>query len=181
MWFRWGVVVVAVDIQAAIDTLLACVCDALAEHGRPVCRCGVTVGPPPIGPGECCACDTGPGGQASAHLERFYPADNLARVSRIETCRSGGVAADISLVVTRCYPTLDEQGNVPSVEDTAVYAAELHDDMQIAWNAVRCCSGLKLLIRDMALDSSPQAGCAVFALRVTVDVTPTVPPLVIGS
>lgn len=105
-------------------------------------------------------------------LERLYPASDLTRVTRIETCRTGGWAADITVIVTRCYPTLNEHGEIPFVEDTRTYAEALHDDLQIVLRGIICCTGLRLLIRDTAVDGDPEAGCSVFAIRVTVDVTP---------
>lgn len=161
------------DLTTTLNTLTDCVCAALEEQERAVCACGLTVGPPVIGPAQCCECGESPGGQASAFLERMYPADanTLSQVGRFEDCRGGPVAADISIVVTRCYPRINEQGFMPTLEETTPFAEDLNTDMGIVWNALKCC-GMKLFIRESAVDADPEGGCSAFAVRVTTLVNP---------
>jgi hypothetical protein len=122
-----------------------------------------------IGPQQCCACDDTPGGQASAFLERLYPADGTTfeQVTRPENCKKGPIAADISLVVTRCYPTIDAQGNAPDLSVFTTAAEELNTDMAAAWNGLMCC-GSKIVFRESAVDADPDGGCSAFVIRVTV-------------
>jgi hypothetical protein len=113
-------------------------------------------------------------------LERVYPADQtrdgITEATRLENCRSGGTAADITLVVLRCYPSLDKNGNMPTLEATTPYAEELNTDMGIVWQALKCC-GTNIVIRESAVDADPAGGCSAFAIRVTtlVDMTPVTP------
>lgn len=166
----------APDLSTALQSLIDCVCAALSDAERGVCACGMTVGPPAIGPGQCCDCDCGDGcgtgGQVSGNLERVYPADGplLQPDTRLENCRPSVTAADFTIVVTRCYPTVDEQGNMPDLETTSEFSDNLHTDLGLVWNALKCC-GSPIVFRESAVDSDPDGGCSAFAVRVTVPVT----------
>lgn len=167
------------DLTTTMDALVECVCDALEAADRAACACGLTVGPPSPGPAGCCECDTSPGGSVSGFLERVYPADQtrdgIQEASRLENCRTGGTAADITLVVLRCYPSLDEQGNMPDLVDTTDAAHDLNTDMTVVWEALKCC-GPNLVIRESAVDADPEGGCSAFAIRVStlVNMVPAV-------
>lgn len=153
-------------LEETIDGLLACVVTALEEADRPVCDSGTTIGPPVIGPGQCCDCGES-NGQASAFLERVYPVtgNTFDQDTRLENCRPGAVAADITIMVARCYPRINEQGDMPRLDATSVAASELNTDMAVAWAALRCCG--QLAIRESAVDADPEGGCSAFAIRVT--------------
>lgn len=157
------------SLSVAMDSLLSCVCEALENIGRPTCDCGLTIGVPAQGPAGCCECDTGVGGHVSGFLERVYPADatTYEQVTRREDCRPGATAADISLVVVRCYPSMDDQGNMPTLETTTEFAHNLNTDMTAVWSGLKCC-GTQLVIRDSAIQGDPEGGCSGFAIRVSV-------------
>lgn len=162
---------VAADLSTTMDALLSCVCDSLEEADRPACSCGLTVGPPSPGPNGCCKkCGgTNPGGSVSGFLERVFPAeltrDGINETTRV-SCRSGATAADITLVVLRCYPAIDAKGNMPSLDKTTPYAHDLNTDMTIVWQALKCCD-VGVEIRESAVDADPEGGCSAFAIRVT--------------
>lgn len=160
------------DVGALAHTLLDCVCAVLEEAGRPACNCYATVGPPMVGP--CCECeDTGVSGDLTINFETMYPADSrtLERVVRIYPCRAGVVAADFTVVLTRCYPTVGEDLQLPSPEEQDDAASDLHKDANLLWRALTCCPGVRLRWRDLAVDSDPEGGCSMIAARVTVEVT----------
>lgn len=156
-------------LSDVMDALTACACEALEAIDRPTCDCGLTIGVPALGPAGCCECDTGVGGNVAAFLERVYPVDatTYEQVTRREDCRPGATAADISVVVVRCYPKVDEQLQVPTLEDTTPYAHELNTDMAAVWSGLKCC-GTSLVIRDSAIQGDPEGGCSGFAIRVSV-------------
>lgn len=156
-------------VTDTMTTLLACVVAKLDEDERPVCADGITVGPPVIGPQNCCACNEGTG-QVSVFLERVYPVDgnSFSAVTRVESCRPGAVAADITFVLARCYPRIDNTGNMPKLSVTTDPSEELNDDMTSVWNALKCCGVPNLVIRESAVDSDPEGGCSAFAVRVSV-------------
>lgn len=159
----------AASLTETMDALVACVCEALETADRPTCACGLTIGVPAPGPAGCCECDGDGGGQVAAFLERVYPADatTYEQVVRREDCKPGTVAADISLTVIRCYPALDETGNMPTLDATTPFAENLNTDMTAVWNGLKCCD-TPVVIRDSAVESDPEGGCSGFAIRVSV-------------
>lgn len=171
----------APDTTTLMNNLVGCVVEALDQVDRPVCDHGLTIGPPVIGLEQCCTCDTA-SGQVTANLERWYPADGVTfeQVTRTEPCRPGPVAADLTLVVTRCYPRVDDTGHMPELVDTTGAAEDLNTDMGAVWQALLCC-GTKLVIRESAVDADPDGGCSAFAVRVTALITVPPSPVGVGS
>lgn len=160
---------VAPTLTEVMDSLTECVCAALEAIERPACGCGLTIGVPALGPAGCCECDSTAVGNVAAFLERVYPADatTFEQVTRFEDCRPGATVADISLVVVRCYPKVDEQLQVPTLEETTPFAYELNTDMSAVWSGLKCC-GTRLVFRDSAIQGDPEGGCSGFAIRVSV-------------
>lgn len=163
----------AETLSVTMNALIECAQTALAADGvdRPVCSHGLTIGPPAPGPAGCCdECDNGAGGQISAHLERTYPVngDDFEQVTVRANCRPFATAADITLVVIRCYPSMDELGNMPPLDDTTPFAENLNTDVQAVWDSLICCTGYTLAIREAAIDADPEGGCSGFAVRVSV-------------
>lgn len=163
----------ATDLDTTAQQLLACVCEALAAEDvdRPVCSCYKTIGPPVIG--LCCECSSGTTGEATIHVEQVYDCDSetLEQVTRVHPCRRGTTAADMTIVVTRCYPTIDEQGQMPDTDDQDVAATSMHDDIGVVFKALTCgCADIRLTVRNIAVDAPPDAGCAVLVARVTAEV-----------
>ncbi len=168
----------ASDLDTTARALLGCVCDALETAERPVCACYATVGPPVVG--MCCSCGTdgysgesSTTGEATIHVEQIYDADpnTLTQVARIHPCSRSTTAVDLTIIVTRCYPTLDESGNMPPTDDQDEAALAMHDDLDTVWKALTCgCSDVRLTIRNLSVDAMPDAGCAVLAARVTAEV-----------
>lgn len=169
-----GVVVAAIDETSR--AVLDCVCAAFEEAERPVCECYGVVGTPVVA--FCCECSTGKSGSAILQIEQVYDADpnTLERVSRVN-CRRSTRAIDLTIWVTRCYPTIDESGEF-NVLDVDLATSEVHEDMDILYNALACCSS-RLSIRRIAVDSNPTAGCSMIVGQVTVEVRPTT--VVVGS
>jgi hypothetical protein len=170
----------AADLTTKMDALVACVSEALAGIDRAACSTGLTVGPPEPGPAGCCSkCGgTTVGGQVTGFLERVFPAEKTRegiQEVQAQTCRNGSTAADVTLVVLRCYPSMDTQGNMPSLDKITPYAHSLNDDMTTVWAALKCCDQA-VEIRDSGVDASPEAGCSAFAIRVTLMVS-MVPPV----
>ena len=165
----------AADLTTKMDALVACVSEALTDIDRPACSQGLTIGPPEPGPAGCCnKCGSNAvGGQVSGFLERVFPAEKTRegiQEIQMQTCRNGSTAADITLVVLRCYPSMDNKGNMPKLSETTPFAHNLNDDMTAVWAALKCCNqGVE--IRDSGVDGSPEAGCSAFAIRVTVMVS----------
>lgn len=167
------------DLTTTMNALVACVSEKLADADRPACRDGLTVGAPATGPQGCCqdCAEGGPGGELTAHLERVYPVDGFSfeQVVQPADCRPMAYAADITLVVVRCYPSMNDQGVMPTPDETTPYAEALNTDLAAAMQGLICCSGFKLVIRESAIDADPEGGCSGFAIRVSVIVSLVTP------
>lgn len=168
------------DIDTTARNLLDCVCDRLAikneEINRPVCKCYATIGPPIVV--LCCECEVEDSeqkatGEATIHFERLYDADptTLEQVSRVHPCKRSTTVADFTIVVTRCYPMINEAGEMPDSEDQDAAATDMHSDISDVFAALTCgCNGYPLIVQEIAVDSMPEAGCAVLSARISVEV-----------
>lgn len=165
------------DIDTTARALLACICDKLTDVERPACACFATIGPPVVG--LCCTCDTDTysgtttTGDLTIHVERLYDADpaTLDQTPRVHPCRRGFTVADFSIVLTRCYPMVDEQGQMPDTDAQDEAATTMHLDLADVYAALTCgCNDYPTIIREIAVDSMPEAGCSALAARVTVEV-----------
>lgn len=156
------------DIDGVARSVLDCVCEKFAERERPLCECYATVGTPVVA--FCCECEEGVTGSAIVQVEQVYDVDSeMRQVERIQNCRKGAKAMDLTVWVTRCFPTIDETGNF-EIEDIDASASEVHQDMAILYQALMCC-GQRMTIRRVALDSEPQAGCSMIVGQVTIELS----------
>lgn len=116
-------------------------------------------------------------GELSIHFRRMFDADpnTLNEVQRVRPCRGGTVAAQYRLVLARCFPTIDESGELPDTEFLQESSVELQRDAELMWQAIACCTGLTLRIDDLSVDLGPKGGCSIVFADVTVQIQ--VPPL----
>lgn len=159
----------ALALNDVVDTALACVCEKLTEAGRPACNCYPVVGAPVMS--FCCECGApGQSGELRAYVENLYPVDGstLFASPRIETCRRGPWAVDLALSLSRCHPTIDEQGNLPDPADLEQAARDLHTDIEIIRKALTCCDGIRLVWRSLGVENDPEGGCSEITARVTI-------------
>lgn len=160
------------DIDGVARSVLDCVCEKFEELERPLCECYAVVGTPVVA--FCCECEPGKTGSAMVQVEQVYDVDfEMRQVERVQNCRKGDKAMDLTIWVTRCYPTIDETGNFDTEEIDAA-AMDVHTDMAILYQALQCCDQ-RLTIRRVALDSEPQAGCSMIIGQVTVELINQVP------
>lgn len=153
--------------EAAVQ-ILDCVCDALALDGRPVCKCYQALGTPVIM--DCCECDDdGTNGEVSVHFRRLFDADpeTSNEVQRVRPCRGGVTAAQFRVVLARCRPIIDEQGNLPDPEEITDAANDQIRDAELLWQSLACCSGLSLRIDDISVDLSEPGMCSIIYADLT--------------
>lgn len=173
---------VPVGLAETSERLLACVGDALAAALRPVCSSYQTVGTPVIL--TCCDCpetEEEANGELSIHFRRLFDADpqSLVEVQRVRPCRGGITAAQFRLVIARCFPTVNEKGEVPDTATQEEAALDLQQDTELMWQALACCTGLDLRIDDLSVDLGPRGGCSIVFADVTVQVlVPAIAPSV---
>lgn len=170
-----------VTLAETAQTLLTCVESALEADLRPVCKAYQTIGTPVIF--TCCECDDGMNGELSIHFRRMFDADpsTLNEVQRIRPCKGGVVAAQFRLVLARCFPTIDEKGELPSKEFLEEAADDLQRDAELMWQSLACCTGLDLKIDDLSVDLGPKGGCSIVFTDVTTQViVPALPDISSG-
>lgn len=159
-------------IDETVKALADCACVALADADHPVCTCSTTIGLPAIG--RCCDCDGGQG-ELWTSLIRLYrlgagPAYPVSLPQR--ACVPSEWAAEIRLVLARCFPVLTERGELPSPEDQAAAAARLHAEAALLERAIRCCKDTDpMYLRDIGVELDPDAGCSYLTLVVLAPVS----------
>lgn len=158
-------------LAVVADALLTCVSDALSDDLRPVCKVYQTHGTPVIF--QCCECDDeGANGEISIHFRRLFDTDkDLDEVRRIRPCRGGATAAQFRLVLARCRPIINEQGEIPDPEELTAHTQDQLRDVELLWQSLACCSGMTLRVDDVTADLSDPGTCSVIYADVTVDVT----------
>lgn len=164
----------AKSITATRQDLLDCVCDALAEAGRPVCECYGTIGSPMVS--NCCECEEGVSGEVSVSFAALREAspETLRQVTRIRPCKGGIVVAEFHIILSRCFPTLTEEGEVPDKEEQTQAAYDIEHDVSVIWNALTCCleRDLERTIDEFQVENDPTGGCSYLAIRVSAVVNP---------
>lgn len=170
-------------LYATADFILNAVADALSADLRPVCKVYQTHGIPVIF--QCCECDDPElgeeaNGEISIHFRRLMDADpsSLDEVRRIRPCRGGVTAAQFRLVLARCRPIINEEGEIPLPETLTEHTEDQLRDAELLWQALAC-SGLDLRIDDVSADLSDPGTCSVMFVDLTVQVQ--VPPLPVGE
>lgn len=158
---------VATTLAETSESLLACVCAAFELDLRPVCKCYHALGIPTIL--DCCECEEGSNGEVSIHFRRLFDADpsTLNEVQRVRPCKGGITAAQFRIVVARCRPIIDENGELPDPEDITDAAIEQMRDVELLWQSLACCSGLTLRVDDVSADLSEPGLCSVIYADVT--------------
>lgn len=168
-----------VGLAETSERLLACVGEALAAAERPVCSSYQTVGTPVIL--TCCDCEEEgdeANGELSIHFRRLFDADpqTLNEIQRVRPCRGGITAAQFRLVLARCFPALNEKGEIPTHEFQEDAALDLQQDSELLWQALACCTGLDIKIDDLSVDLGPRGGCSIVFADVTVQIlVPAIP------
>jgi hypothetical protein len=125
---------------------------------------------------QCCECedpDLGDeaNGEISIHFRRLMDADasTLDEVRRIRPCRGGTTAAQFRMVLARCRPIINEQGEIPPPDELTEHTQDQLQDVELLWQALAC-SGLDLRIDDISADLSDPGTCSVMFVDLTVQV-----------
>lgn len=160
-------------IDETLQTLLACVCEALESSGAPACICSTTVGVPVIlNP---CACKGGAGsGEVWGALQQVYRIDRQTLQQTApgrRPCGTGKWGARFQITLARCFPTIDARGNPPKPEAQAAAAAQLHADTAAIHRALSCCALDDVLVETIGVQADPQGGASFLIATVVAGVS----------
>jgi len=146
--------------------LLDCCCSALEKTA---CGCPgrAFVSAGAVAHDDCCACD----GQLWVGVERVFAYDRFPAPAGMLTCLPP-LAADIVIGVIRCAPTVDDNGNPPTVDALNASSAQVYEDAYAVMNGVLCCLAPTSKARPAVIGNQrpvgPAGGCVGTELRLTV-------------
>lgn len=158
-------------IDETLHALLGCVEARLIDSGAPVCSVGTTVGSPAIA--NCCDCGNGEG-ELWGNLVRAY---RVGRVGYTDAqpkrpCAPSEWAAEFQITLARCFPSLDERGELPSIEKRSDAAQTFHADLADLENAINCCTETEPpIIQAVNIEVDPSGGCSYLIATVQVPVS----------
>jgi hypothetical protein len=145
------------------------VCKVYQTHGIPVIL-------------QCCECEDPAlgeeaNGEISIHFRRLFDADRdtVEEVRRLRPCRGGTTAAQFRIVLARCRPILDQNGEIPTPEELTEHTFDQLRDVELLWYALAN-SGEEIRIDDVSADLSDPGTCSVIFADLSVRVEATCPP-----
>lgn len=159
-------------IDATLQALLACVCDALDAAEASVCTCSTTIGDPMII--DCCECQAGKGGELWGNFLRLYHGDRTsgADVTPPRPCAQVNWIAQYQFTLARCFPRISEDGEIPDADSQADAAAQLHADVATMARAIHCCTDTEpAYVETVNVISDPSGGCSFAKMTVRVPVS----------
>ncbi len=125
------------NFAAIVTGLGVCIIDALEQTpaGAPTRQCLLV--PTQLIPWDNCDC----GGQYAAAIQQTYGSDSPPQplVTTWVKCSSHWTLAQVLFSVTRCVPTLDEQGRPPPCDAELAAALTLENDRTAVRQALMCC------------------------------------------
>lgn len=144
-----------------------CVCASLeASVGGPVCQCMLTAGTS-TAYDNCCQ------GQAWIRVVSVYPSKSFPTPdgSRFR-CDHQMMAAELEIGVVRCAPTMDDDGNPPSVQAIEESFRVVHSDRVRVMRALSCCfrpeQGCEVINIGQWTPVAEQGGCVGGMTDVTI-------------
>lgn len=159
-------------IDETLKALVACVCTALEDSEAPVCICSTTVGNPMIS--TCCECDSGQSGELWGNFVRLYRGDRISggEVQAQRPCAPANWVAQFQITLARCFPTIDESGEIPDSEDQAQAAQGIHADVAAIRRAIHCCQETEpATLEAINVQTDPTGGCSFLVATLNVPVS----------
>ena len=173
------------SLGAVAARLLVACSEALRDDGRPVCKVYQTHGIPIIP--FCCECDDpelgeDANGEISIHFRRLFDADptSIEEVRRLRPCRSSTTAAQFRIVLARCRPIINQDGEIPTPEELTEHTLDQLRDVELLWYALAN-SDEEIRIDDVSPDLSEPGTCAVIYADLSVRVDANCPPGEFGT
>lgn len=134
----------------AMSSLAACLC---VEVGSQLCFCGVLPGAAVAN--DYITCDK-ECGMAYVQLGAATPASGVAVADLNPGNCSSGIGLEIEMGIFRCYPTMDEDGNPPTMDEAEDATRIQIADMMAMRRAVHCCNENKDFIMGIYTPIGPE-------------------------
>lgn len=160
-------------VDETLAGIVECVENELIKIEAPVCTASSTVGSPVIG--SCCDCGDGEGELWGGTIRVYrmgasaggYPDEMPKR-----PCAPSMWAAEFQITLARCFPVLDDYGELPPATERASSAAGLHADIAAIQRAIHCCSTTEPpYLVSIGVDTDPEGGCSYLVAVVQVPVS----------
>lgn len=154
------------QLNQILAEILVCACDVLdnglADSGAGSCGCPcrsfITAGTPVWDVEACCS-----GGQLAVYVRDIYPFSNFPSRSTDANICSPSLAANVTVQLLRCWPTMTEDGSAPTGPQIQTASNDIYRDLYLLTWGLVCCLKIHGRKRKFALTSSkivgPQGGC----------------------
>ena len=115
------------------------------------------------------------------HVRHLFDADSgtLEEIRRVRPCRNSTTAAQFRMVLARCRPIINSDGEIPPPDVLTDHTQDQLRDAELIWQALACW-GEEIRIDDVSADLSDPGTCSVmfvdFTVRVNVPALPTPEP-----
>lgn len=121
-----------------------CLCDRLSQSILgPVCKCAIY--PSSFPTADICTKTATTNGEAKIHISRIFNTKNFPNQLDRDQC-DNYVAVEVVQTVWRCAPSIGNQGQLPSAEETELATLGLLDDAHAMRCAISCCVDSKLVV-----------------------------------
>lgn len=161
---------------ALLNDLLGCACQCLNSFGSCPCPCRIFISAgPPVWDLEACCSD----GQLTINVDRLFVYDSFpSEQQRVNTCQAN-IAADVSVVLLRCFPSLNDDGSAPNANQIGAASEAIYQDLYVLTNCIIC----NLVKRGKKQESvfrgsrivGPQGGCVGAEIKFTIAVPDPLP------
>jgi len=143
--------------------LLECACAEVTVNGQgEPCFCGIYPGSN-VSWDYCGECSRGKCGMVYLRPGETVPYTIFPRAELDDKCVLP-LAFEMELGVVRCFPTMDESGELPDPADITAAALGLIADQYALYSAIKCCeTSLRTLVIDRWTPSGPSGGCVAGA------------------
>jgi hypothetical protein len=151
------------------SAMLTCVCEALTEMGQgPTCWCGLWPGAEVAWDycGECS--DDGKCGMAYIRQDIAFPYSSFPFADSDTSCKRP-IAYRFEIGVIRCMPVMNEEGELPSVDEVMATTLGMMADQHALLCAIRECKGTGLVAIEGWTPFGPESGCVGGAWAIYVD------------
>lgn len=163
-------------LNLILAEILVCSCEILqagcGEPGSPCgcpCRTFVSAGPPVADLVSCCN-----GGQLSIYARDLFPFSNFpSRGGDVNIC-TPSLAANVTVQLLRCWPTMKEDGSAPSAAELQAASEGIYRDQYLLTWGLICCLKVAARKRKFVLNGSrignPQGGCVSIDVDLTIEI-----------